>query len=283
MLRLQNVRKRYGSLVAVDNLSLTIERGEVFGLLGPNGAGKTTTVHMAIGLLRPDSGTVEIDGIGPPSHTEARARIGVAPQALAIYEGLSGEENLSFFGRLQGLGGQRLKDRVAWCLDFADLGSRRHDRVKTYSGGMKRRLNMAMALIHDPPLLLFDEPTAGVDPQSRNAIFDKIEAMRREGRTVVYTTHYMEEAQRLCDRVGIIDQGKLMALDTVEALIRAHGGKTVVVAARIDGEICLETDDPMAELARLQQGSQLLRFRVDRPDLETVFLNLTGRRLRDER
>lgn len=146
---------------------------------------------------------------------------------------------------------------------------------------MKRRLNLAIALIHDPPLLLLDEPTVGVDPQSRNAIFEKIEVMRVEGRTIVYTTHYMEEAQRLCDRVGIIDHGKLLALDTVQGLINTHGGKSVVIAERTGGEIRIETDEPIAELTRLQGEGDLLRFRLDTPDLEGVFLNLTGRHLRD--
>ncbi|MFQ6093058.1 MAG: ABC transporter ATP-binding protein [bacterium] len=247
-------------------MSLEIERGEVFGLLGPNGAGKTTAVNMALGLLRPDAGAVELDVLGPPTRPEVRAKIGVAPQTLAIYEDLSGEENLSFFGKIQGMAGGRLKDRVDWCLEFVDLADRRGDRVKTYSGGMKRRLNLAIALIHDPPLLLLDEPTVGVDPQSRNAIFEKIEALREEGRTIVYTTHYMEEAQRLCRRVGILDRGKLLALDTVEGLIAAYGGKT--------------SSWPRGRRAECELR-QLLRFRVDRPDLEGVFLNLTGRHLRD--
>jgi ABC-2 type transport system ATP-binding protein len=281
MLRLENLSKRFGSIVAVDALSLEIRRGEVFGLLGPNGAGKTTTVNMAVGLLRPDHGSVDLEGLGPPSNPQVRARIGVAPQTVAIYEDLSGEENLAFFGRIQGLSGKELSDRVRWCLDFVELSDRGHDRVKTYSGGMKRRLNLSAALIHDPPLLLLDEPTVGVDPQSRNAIFERIESMRKEGRTIVYTTHYMEEAQRLCDRVGIIDHGKLLALDFVDGLIAAHGGKSKITAERQDGEISIETDDPAGELARLQEGGRLLRFHVDSPDLEGVFLNLTGRHLRD--
>jgi ABC-2 type transport system ATP-binding protein len=205
----------------------------------------------------------------------------VAPQTLAIYEELSGEENLRFFGRMQGMSGQSLTDRVARALDFVQLSDRRRDRAGTYSGGMKRRLNLAIALVHDPPILLLDEPTVGVDPQSRNAIFENINNLRKDGRTVIYTTHYMEEAERLCDRVGIMDHGKLLALDTVDNLITAHGGKTMIVAERRDGEICIETDDPMSELAKLQQGARLVRLRVERPNLEGVFLNLTGRHLRD--
>jgi ABC-2 type transport system ATP-binding protein len=281
MLTLKNLHKAFGETVAVDDLSLDIRRGEVFGLLGPNGAGKTTTVNMAIGLLTPDRGEVVLDGSGSPTSPEVRAKIGVAPQGLALYEELSAEENLSFFGKIHGLHGKHLKERVRWTLDFVDLWERRRDRITAYSGGMKRRLNMAVALIHEPELLLLDEPTVGVDTQSRNSIFEKIEAMRKEGCTIVYTTHYMEEAQRLCDRVGIMDQGKMLALDTVDGLIAAHGGKSTVTAERAGGEVRLETDDPVSELVRLQEGGKLLRFSVESPDLEGVFLNLTGRHLRD--
>ena len=282
MLTLRNLRKTFGTICAVDDLSLEIRRGEVFGLLGPNGAGKTTTVNMAIGLLKPDQGTVELEGLGSPARPEVRAGIGIAPQVLAIYEDLTGEENLRFFGTIQGLRGSRLSERVRWTLEFVDLFERRRDRVKTYSGGMKRRLNLAVALIHDPPILLLDEPTVGVDPQSRNSIFEKIETMRDEGRTIVYTTHYMEEAQRLCDRVGIMDHGKLLAMDGVHSLIAAHGGESTVIAMTDDGEIRLKTGDPLGELMRLRESGGMTDFRVENPNLEGVFLNLTGRHLRDE-
>lgn len=281
MIKLVSLRKTFGPIVAVDDLTLEIQRGEVFGLLGPNGAGKTTTVNLAIGLLTPDAGTVELDGQGGPEDAAVRRNIGVAPQEMAIYDELTGEENVSFFARLQGMKGDRLAERVAWALEFVGLTDRRRDRAKTYSGGMQRRLNLAIALVHDPALLLLDEPTVGVDPQSRNAIFDRIEALQASGRTIVYTTHYMEEAQRLCDRVCIIDHGKVLALDTVEGLITAHGGKSIVRAQTADGETRVETDDPVAELRRLQEAGTLEHFRVDRPDLEQVFLNLTGRHLRD--
>jgi ABC-2 type transport system ATP-binding protein len=281
MLRFTRLRKTFGDLVAVDDLTLEIEAGEVFGLLGPNGAGKTTTVNMAVGLLTPDSGSIDVDGTGSPTDPATRAKIGVAPQALSLYEELSGEENLSFFGKLQGLSGGKLAERVRWSLDFVGLWGRRSDRVATYSGGMKRRLKLAVAVVHDPPLLLLDEPTVGVDPQSRNAIFDNIVALQEKARTIIYTTHYMEEAQRLCGRVGIIDHGKLLALDTVDALIATHGGQSILIVEGSDGESTVETDDPVAELTRLQKEGRLERFRVDRPDLERVFLNLTGRHLRD--
>jgi len=281
MLKLKNLHKSFGETVAVDDLSLEIRRGEVFGLLGPNGAGKTTTVNMAIGLLKPDRGTVTLDDSGSPTDPEVRAQIGVAPQGLALYEELSAEENLYFFGKIHGLHGKHLKERVRWTLDFVDLWDRRRDRITAYSGGMKRRLNMAVALIHEPELLLLDEPTVGIDTQSRNSIFEKIEAMRKEGCTIVYTTHYMEEAQRLCDRVGIVDRGRMLALDTVDGLIASHGGSSVVSAERSSGKVRVETDDPVAELVKLQEGGKLLRFSVESPDLEGVFLNLTGRHLRD--
>lgn len=281
MLSLQSVTKRYGDLVAVDDLSLHIEKGEVFGLLGPNGAGKTTTVSMCIGLLEPDGGSVSVNGGGSPTDARVRADIGVAPQELSIYEDLSGEENVAFFARLQGLTGSVHRERVDWALAFVGLTERRRDRVKNYSGGMKRRLNLAIAIVQDPPLLLLDEPTVGVDPQSRNAIFDKIQALKERSTTVIYTTHYMEEAERLCDRVGIMDRGKLLALDSVDGLIRAHGGPSVVKAMTAEGEISVATDDPVAELVRLQGETKLSGFRLAQPNLESVFLNLTGRSLRD--
>lgn len=258
MLRLEHLHKSFGTLVAVDDLTLEVARGEVFGLLGPNGAGKTTTINMAVGLLTPDRGHVHIAGLGSPTQPAVRRIIGVATQALALYDDLTAEENVRFFGQLQGLRGTELAGRVRWALKFAQLWDRRGDSVKKYSGGMQRRLNLAVALVHDPQLLLLDEPTVGVDPQSRNALFERIQELRRLGRTVVLTTHYIEEAERLCDRVGIIDHGKLLVLDSVAELIRVHGGQTVVVA---------ETDHR--------------EVRVERPNLEAVFLNLTGRNLRD--
>jgi ABC-2 type transport system ATP-binding protein len=281
MLKLTDVRKAYGNTVAVDGLSLEIRSGEVFGLLGPNGAGKSTTVAMAVGLLAPDRGSVEIAGHGSPTDPDVRRKIGVAPQALAIYEELSAEENVRFFGSLNGLHGRALDERARWAIEFVGLTPRARDRATAYSGGMKRRLNLAVALVHDPPLLLLDEPTVGVDPQSRNAIFENILALKREGRTVLYTTHYMEEAERLCDRVAIVDRGRLLALDTVPKLIGAHGGMSALVLERDGAETRIETADPIAELSRLARDGGLPRFRLEQPDLEAVFLNLTGRHLRD--
>jgi ABC-2 type transport system ATP-binding protein len=296
MIRALDLYKAYGKLVAVDGITLELLPGETFGLLGPNGAGKTTTLHMLAGALRPDRGEVFIDGASDPTRPRVRGRLGVAPQVEALYGDLSGQENLRFFGRLYGLHGARLRERVAWALALAGLADRRRDRVATYSGGMKRRLNLACALVHDPPVLLLDEPTAGVDPQSRHYLLAAIEKLAGEGRTILYTTHYMEEAQRLCDRVAIMDHGRILALDTVEALIQRHGGQSLVEAeleqvpdvwsglpGTVEGKtLHLTTDRPFEEAARLQgAGLQFVTFRVERPNLETVFLNLTGRRLRD--
>jgi len=281
MLRISNLYKAFGDVRAVDGLSLEIQKGEIFGLLGPNGAGKTTTVNIAVGLLKPDAGSVEILDHGSPENPATRRVLGIAPQALALYDELTGEENVAFFGRMAGLRGVRLREQVKSALRFVDLYDRRADRVSTYSGGMKRRLNLAVAMVHEPELLLLDEPTVGVDPQSRNAILEKVAALRDLGRTVIYTTHYMEEAQRLCDRVGIIDRGRLLALDTVDGLLSEHGSRKVLIAETPAGEIRVPTDRPLEELNRLQAESRLLSFRLERPDLESVFLKLTGRRLRD--
>jgi ABC-2 type transport system ATP-binding protein len=295
MIRARDLRKSYANVQAVDGVSLELVAGETFGLLGPNGAGKTTTIHMLIGALRPDHGEVTINGATDPTRADVRRHLGVAPQIESLYEELSAAENLAFFGRLYGLVGMRLKERVNWCLGLAGLTDRAGDRVKTYSGGMKRRLNLACALVHDPPVLLFDEPTAGVDPQSRNHLLDAIEGFARAGRTILYTTHYMEEAERLCDRVAIMDQGKILALDTVDELLRQHGGPSTVEAelAQIPDDVPLPAalednvlrfacDQPFEEGIRLRNaGVQFVHFHVDRPSLETVFLNLTGRRLRD--
>ncbi|MBL8765139.1 MAG: ABC transporter ATP-binding protein [Phycisphaerae bacterium] len=290
MLRLENLRKAFGSTVAVDGLSLTVRRGEVFGLLGPNGAGKSTTMAMAVGLLAPDSGRVLIGaGAGAsPSDPSVRLGLGLAPQSLALYDELSGEENVTFFARLQGLSGRDLRGRVAAALELVGLGPRKGDRAKGYSGGMKRRLNLAAALVHDPPLLLLDEPTAGVDPQSRVGILDLVQSVAARGTTVVYTTHYMEEAQRLCERVAIMDLGKIIAIGTIEELIDAHGGGSVLTVRRNGGPATADervtTTDPVRELTRVMTGPDAATIRgvtLDRPDLESVFLTLTGRRLRD--
>ncbi len=296
MVTVTNLKKSYPGIIAVDDISFEIHRGEVFGLLGPNGAGKSTTINMIVGALAPDSGTIAIDGGGGPDNPDVRRKIGTAPQSLAIYDDLSAEENLCFFGHLYGLSGKKLHSRVDEVLDLVALTDRRKDRAANYSGGMKRRLNLACALVHDPPLLMLDEPTVGVDPQSRNLLFEKIESLRSQGRTVLYTTHYMEEAQRLCDRVAIIDHGHILDLDTVPNLLKRHGGMSMVEAefetvppaglslpgTLEDRTLRFESATPFEEIARLTTlGVPFSRIEFRRPDLENVFLNLTGRRLRD--
>jgi ABC-2 type transport system ATP-binding protein len=281
MLTLTHARKSFGTTVAVDGLSLSVGKGELFGLLGPNGAGKSTTVSLAVGLLAPDAGTVAIEGLGNPADPAVRQQIGVAPQAIALYDLLSGQENLRFFGEVYGLSGAALTRRVAWCLDFVGLTDRQDDAIGKYSGGMKRRLNLAAALVHDPQLLLLDEPTVGVDPQSRNKIFENIEALHADGRTIIYTTHYMEEAVRLCERVAIVDAGRLLALGTVTELLQAHGGPPTLVVNTNGAERRVQAADPLAELNRIAASSTIEAFQMERPTLEQVFLTLTGRSLRD--
>lgn len=296
MISVQNLRKSFGSTIAVDGLTFELKSGETFGLLGPNGAGKTTTINMIVGLLSPDDGQVLIDGSHNPTHAASRKQLGNAPQKLSLYEELTGEENLRFFGRTFGLSGKNLKERVAWALEFAGLTDRRGDFVKAYSGGMARRLNLACAMVHDPKILLLDEPTVGVDPQSRNAIFESIEKLIADGRTIIYTTHYMEEAQRLCNRVAIMDHGKILDVDTVPNLIGKHGGMSVIEAelsrspenpSQLPGELDgttlrIETEKPLEMVAELsRKGIEFTRMNIVKADLETVFLNLTGRSLRD--
>lgn len=277
----QNVTKRYGSLTAVSGLSLSVRAGEIFGLLGPNGAGKSTSMSIAVGLLRPDEGRVRIGGAGDPSDAAVRRRIGLAPQALSLYDDLSAEENLAFFCEVYGMGGAARKRRLDELFELIGLSDRRRGRVSTFSGGMKRRLNLAAALVHDPEVVLLDEPTAGVDPQSRNSLFELVRHLKSAGKTVVYTTHYMEEAQKLCDRVAIIDHGNVIALGTVKELIGAHGGGSTLTIGTDDAEERRPTNDPIGDIARLRERSDVRTISLHQPDLESVFLNLTGRRLRD--
>ncbi|MGQ0612877.1 MAG: ABC transporter ATP-binding protein [Planctomycetaceae bacterium] len=296
MIRAESLRKSYDGLTAVDGVSFEVRPGETFGLLGPNGAGKTTTIPMLVGALRPDAGSIEVAGAPDPSRAEVRRAIGLAPQSLSLYGELTGEENLLFFARLHGLRGARLRERVAWALEFAGLRERAGQRVSAYSGGMQRRLNLACALVHEPSVLFLDEPTAGVDPQSRNHLFANIEVLAREGRTILYTTHYMEEAERLCDRVAILDRGRILDCDTVHGLLSRHGGRAVIEAqlaeplpegvllpGRIErGMLRVETERPLEDLARVASaGAKLSSLHLHQPDLETVFLTLTGRSLRD--
>jgi ABC-2 type transport system ATP-binding protein len=287
VLSLRGIVKRYGKVTAVDGLSLELRRGEVFGLLGPNGAGKTTTLSIAVGLVEPDAGEAVLiapDGseIGRPGVARVRARIGVCPQGDALYENLTARENLVFFATVQGVAKPERRPRADELLGLVGLSERADHKVGGYSGGMRRRLNLAAALVHRPEVVLLDEPTAGVDPHSRSAIYQIVDALRAGGTTVVYTTHSMDEAQRLCDRVAIMDHGRVLAVDTVDGLIDAYGGHAVVTVSRAGGDERTETDTPLAVLAGLDLRSQeVLAVRIDRPDLESVFLSLTGRSLRD--
>ena len=247
MLEIKNLRKSYGSLVAVDDVSLSLRPGELLGLLGPNGAGKTTTVSMIAGLVTPDRGEVLIGGERLVGDTNPlKRKIGVVPQDLALYDELCPTDNLRFFGALYGMKGPSLAAAITSVLDLVGLADRARDAVKNFSGGMKRRLNLAAGLLHDPDILLLDEPTVGVDPQSRNAIFENLEFLKSRGKALLYTTHYMEEVERMADRIVVIDHGKVIANDTLAGL---H--------ARVPAK----------------PGEQ--------PSLETVFLTLTGRSLRD--
>jgi ABC-2 type transport system ATP-binding protein len=295
LLDLDGVRLSYGHVLAVRDLDLEVRRGETFGLLGPNGAGKSSLMRLIAGVARPDTGTIRL-GRDAVETLSARARIGIAPQDIALYGNLTAEENLAFFGRLHGLSGARLGYRVESCLALAGLAERRSHRVKTFSGGMQRRLNLACAVVHEPELVLLDEPTAGVDPQSRNHIFEALEMLRADGLTIVYSTHYMEEAERLCDRIGIIDQGRLLALGTLPELVARYGGRYRLEVG-LDGDLPASfqpspeldghrarfvTDDPWPILSAIWHARMGVKsVHLERPSLETVFLSLTGRSLRD--
>jgi ABC-2 type transport system ATP-binding protein len=310
MLQARGLHKRYGDLVAVDEISFEARPGEMVGLLGPNGAGKTTTVSMIAGLLPPDRGEVRIDGAVVRGETDpVKRRMGFVPQDLALHDELSARENLSFFGALYGIRGAALRDAMDRAFDIAGLADRAADRVATFSGGMKRRLNLAAALLHDPQILLLDEPTVGVDPQSRNAIFANLETLKSQGKTLVYTTHYMEEAERLCDRIIIVDHGKVIANDTLDAVRRMVPGVNVlefeienagegdwaaglrevdgVTAVEIDGRMLRVTVrelldvSPRALLWLRERGFRCGHLASQRADLETVFLTLTGRSVRN--
>ena len=277
VLAADRLRKSFGARVAVEDVGFTVDAGEIVGLLGPNGAGKSTTVGMIAGLLRPDGGQVLVDGAPLAGDTDPRKRaIGLVPQDIALYEELSARENLRFFGALYDLGGAALEDAIASWLAFVGLAERAADKVKEFSGGMKRRLNLAAGLLHDPKVVLLDEPTVGIDPQSRNAIFENLEALKARGKALVYTTHYMEEAERLCDRIVIVDNGRVIATDTVRGLYaRLPAARRVTVELRE-----APTDALLAQLRALPAVGSV-EVAGGRGDLETVFLALTGRSLRD--
>lgn len=304
--------RKFGDLTAVADVSFSITAGETYGLLGPNGAGKTTTISMVCGLLRATSGSVRVLGQTiTPTTTSAKAAIGLVPQDVALYPDLSARENLNFFGRLQGLSGSVLKDRIDLVLEVVGLQTRAKDRIETYSGGMKRRANIAVGLLHEPSLLVLDEPTVGVDPQSRNAILQAVAELGASGMAILYTTHYMEEAERLCDRVGIIDEGQLIAEGSPADLVAGLSQATMVVirteanpgslqswkatvaqatgvqSVRLDDDgatiTCTEPAAAVAGAFAAAEAEQLpiSGVEITEPDLEAVFLSLTGKALRD--
>jgi ABC-2 type transport system ATP-binding protein len=224
MLIVEGLTKRYGERVAVKGISFHLARGECLGLLGPNGAGKSSTLAMIAGIARPDGGSLRYEDAAQDAGAAAmKRRIGLVPQDLALFDELTAWANLQLFGGLHGLDDATIASRASDALQLVGLADRRNDRVKNFSGGMKRRLNIAGALLHDPDLVLLDEPTVGVDPQSRNAIFDNLEQLKARGKTLLYTTHYMEEAERLCDRMLIMDHGRVLADDATRSLVSAHG------------------------------------------------------------
>ena len=266
--------RRFGARAAVDGLDLELQRGQSLGLLGPNGAGKTTTIRILSTLCAPSAGSVRVLGLDPQRDAAAlRARIGVVPQELALYDALRARENLVFYGRMHGLSGTRLEQRVDWALELAGLRERAQDLVRTYSGGMKRRLNLVAALLHEPELLFMDEPTVGVDPQSRNHVFEMVERLHAQGLTLVYTTHQLGEVERLCDRIVILDGGRSVAQGTLAELQRGQGGAQRAYAR-------VEFDE--GARARLSAAGIAFSVEEELPDLEAVFLALTGRALRDE-
>jgi ABC-2 type transport system ATP-binding protein len=330
----KDLRKTFGDLEAVKGISFSVLHGEIFSLLGPNGAGKTTTINMLSCLLPPTSGTAEIAGHAIPGDTlGARRAIGVVPQEIALYDALSARENLEFWGRLYDMSGKALDRRIDEVLDQVGLADRAKDKVKTFSGGMKRRINIAAGLLHKPQLLFMDEPTVGIDPQSRRRILDMVRELRDAGMTVLYTTHYMEEAEELSDRVGIIDQGRLIALGTQDELTRVVGRQEtlrlhlseeaagalsslapngdgappspgdaapasdgsvalfgglpgVLRATVLDHQIVVNVADAGEALPAVigranDAGLHVRSIDIEEPNLEAVFLHLTGRGLRD--
>jgi len=307
----QNLVKKFGDIAAVDGVSFDIQEGEVFSLLGPNGAGKTTTISMLSCLLEPTSGDAVIDGHSVTRDAlEVKRVIGVVPQDIALYEELSARENLTFWGQMYGLGGNTLKTRVTEVLEQIGLADRAKDKIKTYSGGMKRRVNIGVGLLHKPRLLFMDEPTVGIDPQSRRSILDSVKDLNKAGMTVLYTTHYMEEAEELSNRVGIVDQGKMIAIGTQKELtllvgenetLRLHTGENVDVQPLMDALkelpqvihvsasdnmvvlVVPEADDALPPvLGKADRlGYKIRSVDIQEPNLEAVFLKLTGRALRD--
>ena len=309
-IEIKNVTKRFGDKLVIDNVSLDIEKGEIFGLLGPNGAGKSTLINLSVGLLKIDKGEILIDGFNiVKEDLKAKAKIGLVPQEIALFESLNAKENLEYWGGLYGLHGKLLKDRIDEALEIAALTEHVKKPIKNYSGGMKRRLNIAAAMMHHPEVLIMDEPTVGVDPQSRNHIFEVVKKMNRDfNSTIVYTSHYMEEVETLCHRIMILDEGKNIALGTKEELKRmVSSDKVIKIKARGDIESLMFSIKKMPNVrsAAIQEDELKIianekitlndilsditnhnvvvkNIGIEEPTLEEVFLTLTGKRLRDK-
>jgi ABC-2 type transport system ATP-binding protein len=308
-IEVKNLHKAFGETKAVDGVSFSVEKGEIFSLLGPNGAGKTTVISMLSCLLRPEEGDAQV--MGHSIRTDqmgVKSVLGVVPQEIALYEDLSARENLTFWGKMYSLRGPALKSRVDEVLEIIGLTDRAKEHVKKYSGGMKRRVNIGIALLHKPQIIYMDEPTVGIDPQSRRSILDSVLKLKTEGTTVLYTTHYMEEAQELSNHIAIMDQGKMIAIGTHEELVKIVGAMdriTVTINAESakvleawkavrgvtqvsanDGTLTILADDSNRVLPRLfetaaSNGTRITSVAIQEPNLETVFLHLTGKALRD--
>ncbi|MBS4197945.1 ABC transporter ATP-binding protein [Lederbergia citri] len=311
MLEVKELKKSYGKKEVVKNVSFTIEKGESFGLLGPNGAGKSTTISMICGLIPYDQGEVLVDDLSvKKSPMLIKKKIGVVPQEIALYPTMSAKDNLLFWGAMYGLKGSQAKKRADEVLEFVGLKDRANDRIETFSGGMKRRINIGAALMHEPELLIMDEPTVGIDPQSRNHILETVKKLNEKGMTIIYTSHYMEEVEFLCNRVGIIDHGEVIAIgtqselcsrlvggsviqlnvenETIEALnaIRKLENVKKVVAKEDSNIIEIFAEQPYETLgsimtAAVNDGMKIGAVEIKEPNLETLFLQLTGRSLRD--
>lgn len=308
IITVENLVKKYNSHTAVDGVSFDIQRGEIFGLLGPNGAGKSTIISIMCCLLEPTAGKIIIEGIDIQKDSfEVRKIIGIVPQEISLYPTLTARENLSFYGQIYGLSGKSLKNRIEILLDMVGLTDRADDILEGYSGGMKRRINIAVALLHNPKILFLDEPSTGVDPQSRKRIYDTIQELNREGMTVLLTTHQMEDAEKLCHRIAIVDKGKLIALDTLEGLLDIVGESDIIhmiakefpvgAVESIDKmddvqKVSLDRDNMTVQLLHgreslahiidilISSGTHVESIQIKEPDLETLFLHLTGTRLR---
>jgi ABC-2 type transport system ATP-binding protein len=309
LIEAKELYKTYGILKAVDGVSFEVDSGEVFGLLGPNGAGKSTLISMVTTLVRQDKGEIYIDGNNINKNAkEAKRALGLVPQEIALYPTLTARENLMFWGRMYGIGGKSLAERVDVALEVAGLTERQKDRIDSYSGGMKRRINIAVALLHKPKVLIMDEPTVGIDPQSRNHILDTVLKLNKEGMTIIYTSHYMEEVEYLCTRIAIMDHGKIIASGSKEELRKlageidiicieisnpASGMEATLKAIEGVSKVTMEENklkvyakDSGALLAKVisvldSQKSKIHNIGIEETNLETVFLHLTGRALRD--